>query len=74
MRWPDGSKYVGEFENGKMNGQRIITWANGDNLQELGKIIFNMAQENSIIQKLEKALQKNGEKVKSGLGKQLKMI
>jgi hypothetical protein len=30
MRWPDGSKYVGEFENGKMNGQGIKTWANGD--------------------------------------------
>ncbi len=43
------------------------------NLQELGKIIFNMAQANFIILKLEKALQKNGEKVKSGLGKQLKM-
>jgi hypothetical protein len=44
------------------------------NLQELGKIIFNMELENFIILKLEKASRKNGEKVKSGLGKQLKMI
>jgi len=26
----DGAKYVGEFKDGKANGQGIGTWANGD--------------------------------------------
>ena len=29
ITWASGSKYVGEFRNGKKNGQGTYTWANG---------------------------------------------
>ncbi len=30
MTWADGDKYVGEFKNGKRNGQGTYTFADGD--------------------------------------------
>jgi hypothetical protein len=30
LTMPNGDKYVGEFRNGKPNGQGIISWANGN--------------------------------------------
>ena len=32
---PDGRKYVGEFKDGKKNGQGTYTWSDGD--KEVGK-------------------------------------
>ena len=29
MIWPDGTKYVGQFEKGKRSGFGVITFANG---------------------------------------------
>ena len=29
--YADGGKYVGEFKDGKFNGQGTLTWADGDN-------------------------------------------
>jgi 1-phosphatidylinositol-4-phosphate 5-kinase len=37
MKWSDGSKYVGEFVNGKMDGHGIKTWANGDKFTGMWK-------------------------------------
>ena len=30
VTWPDGEKYVGEFKDGKENGQGTYTWPDGD--------------------------------------------
>jgi len=30
MTWTDGSKYEGQFVNGKMEGKGIKTWPNGN--------------------------------------------
>lgn len=30
LTWPDGSSYIGQFENDKMSGRGRMTQANGD--------------------------------------------
>lgn len=37
MTWPDGTKYEGEFVNGKMTGQGVKTWPNGNKYEGMWK-------------------------------------
>ena len=37
MLWPDGTKYEGEFVNGKMEGKGTKEWPNGNRYEGLWK-------------------------------------
>lgn len=37
MTWPDGTKYEGQFTNGKQEGRGIKTWPNGNTYEGLWK-------------------------------------
>ena len=37
MVWSDGSKYAGQFVNGKMEGKGLKTWPNGNTYQGMFK-------------------------------------